>query len=136
MTTKSLELKDLIGKHMLTAVSKGVEPAAPDCYCPEGGESISFTLDGVTYMATEDPDDGYRSMMREIKIVDQELSNKFPEVEVMCTMRYREDILDVLDASNGKIILSVGTDDSEDYYPWWVAEWVPENMACNRKDPK
>jgi hypothetical protein len=33
---------------------------------------------------------------------------------------------------DGLVILEVGTDNNDDYYPSFVSSWKPENMAVNR----
>jgi hypothetical protein len=35
------------------------------------------------------------------------------------------------DVVTGKVVLEVGTDNTEDYYPYCVMNWSPENLACN-----
>jgi hypothetical protein len=46
--------------------------------------------------------------------------------------KYEEhDILDLIDVVTGKVVLSVGTGNTDDYYPYWVAEFTPENMGAN-----
>lgn len=41
------------------------------------------------------------------------------------------DLLKVYDVENGKLILEVGTANTNDYYPYYVANWNPENMHIN-----
>jgi hypothetical protein len=101
----------------------------------EDCQVINFVLDGVTYTAIEDPNDGYRSTMREIATSDKSVSNTFTGQEVLAKMRendkYEHDILDLIDVVTGKVVLSVGTGNTDDYYPYWVAEFTPENMGAN-----
>lgn len=96
---------------------------------------INFILDGVTYTALEDDNDGYRSAMNEVRVSDAALGNSFPPVQVMCVMRQDEyktfDILDCYDVRNGKRVLSVGTDYNDSYYPSFVSDFTPENMHIN-----
>jgi hypothetical protein len=41
----------------------------------------------------------------------------------------------MLDVTTGKVVFEVGTEDIDDYYPGFVVEFNPENMAINqRKD--
>ena len=68
-----------------------------------------------------------------------EVKNTFEPVDVLvsyvteprgdyygkCEMLYFTDLL------NGKTILVVGTENLDDYYPSFVASWMPENMAVN-----
>lgn len=96
-----------------------------------------FTLDGVTYKAVEDPDDGYRSYCKELIVTEQKPRYSFHEIDVVCHMLEDDDyghndVLVVRDARNGKIILQVGTKDIDDYYPYCWFEYTPENMECNQ----
>lgn len=43
-----------------------------------------------------------------------------------------DDILVFVDVKNGKEILKVGTGNTDDYYPYCVLEYTPENLSCNR----
>ena len=81
-----MELKDLVGKHVLSGVeysnviiNDGWRNNNEECTC------VKFTLDDVTYVAVEDPEDGYRSACRDIEISKEVLSNSFNGVEVICT---------------------------------------------------
>lgn len=100
-----------------------------------------FTLDGTTYRALEDPEDGYRSVCCEPEIVDCACKNRLPNIEVDC--EYQDtagegvwiedaDVLVVVDAKSRLPILEVGTRNTNDYYPYCVMEWTPENMAINQ----
>ncbi|WP_024898834.1 hypothetical protein [Brucella rhizosphaerae] len=134
-----MELKDLIGRHMLDAVDftnamiKGWLDEYEDC------EVCRFRLDGTTYVAVEDPDDGYRSSMREL-LVDENatMSNVFPAIEVEAAYRDKygdhdgADILMLVDVVTGKTVLEIGTDNTDDYYPFFVSDFQPQNMATNQ----
>ena len=135
-----MEFKDIVGKHLFDAVD--MFDTQIELY--EGAEyfedanACRFRLDGIVYEAVEDPDDGYRSMMRDFKIVENaKMKNVFPAVEVL--VKHREygdrcnaDILDIIDIKTSKTILSVGTDNTDDYYPWFVCEYHPEAMSTNQ----
>lgn len=134
-----MELKDLIGRHMLDAVDftnamiKGWLDEYEDC------EVCRFRLDGTTYVAVEDPDDGYRSSMREL-LVDENatMSNVFPAIEIEAVYRDKygdhdgADILMLVDVVTGKTVLEIGTDNTDDYYPFFVSDFQPQNMATNQ----
>ena len=133
-----MELKDLIGKHILTGVdlyNKDIKEEYGSGF--ESCNCISFVLDDITYTAIEDPEDGYRSCMREIKVSKYKVKNIFPEVEVlvrdMGDEKYHthNDALEFIDIKNGKVILTVGTENTDDYYPYFTSEFVPENMSLN-----
>lgn len=128
-----MQLEDLIGLHHLSGVDFSSETAYDGV-----ANVINFVLDGVTYSAIEDPNDGYRSAMQELKVSDFVVTNVFTPVQVMCVKRigrYRDDydILDCYDTKNGKLILSVGTDHSDSYYPSFISDFSPENMSINEQ---
>jgi hypothetical protein len=131
-----MELKDLVGKHFLSGVDysliKSTEEYGEDCNC------IDFILDDVVYSAIEDPGDGYRSYMEDLEInrKDANVANKFKSVEVYiikrCNNDYKNnDIIDIYDVITNKIVLSIGTDNIDDYYPCYIGEWSPENLSLN-----
>ncbi len=122
-----MNLMDLIGLKELTGVDFDTEST-------NDAQTIYFVLDGKTYAASEDPVDGYRSCMKDIIESKYKVKNKFRPCRVLGTMRDGGcDILDFIDVKTGKVVLSVGTDDADDYYPCWVARFTPENMWINRK---
>src|SRR5574343_347944 len=130
------ELKDLVGFHVLTGVDRG-SIEVEDYGSPSLCETLSFTLDGVTYTACEDPQDGYRSSMRYL-IQDGKTTNNFRPQKVVARMRQNEEwrsakdeILELVDLATGKVVLEVGTNYYDDYYPCFVASFFPENMAIN-----
>lgn len=133
------ELTDLIGKRRLDAVdfdNEQVKEIYGEDY--EDCSVCRFRLDGVVYIALEDPSDGYRSSMRNLTVAnDTTMKNVFPSVEVIGRHRTEgafgnaDDVLELVDTITGKVVLEVGTDDVDDYYPGFVASFHPENMATN-----
>lgn len=101
---------------------------------------VKFTLDGVHYMAVEDPDDGYRSRCRDLAVSDEPPKYSFPPQTMICYMKengddgYANDILIMQDGLTGEIVLEVGTGDYNDYYPYCHLMYYPEGMACNNPD--
>ena len=135
----SVELSDLVGEHTLTCVDEftdKVKETWGDGF--EDCEACNFTLDGVTYSAIEDPSDGYRSSMRELKVSHAIGKNVFPAQTVvghmMADSEYGEkhDVLVLTDVVTGKVVLKVGTESTDDYYPSFVNTFTPENMAINK----
>ena len=132
-----MELKDLVGLHKLSGVDMNddkVKAEWGDYF--EDCQVINFVLDRKTYTAIEDPSDGYRSSMREVKLSKVVIKNVFKPIRVFGVMRgeqnyNKNDVIDFYDAKTGKIVLSVGTADIDDYYPYFVAEFTPENMILN-----
>lgn len=130
-----MELKDLCGKHILQGIDRKNYTRVE--YGREiTSEAVWFRLDNVTYLAAEDPDDGYRSMCEELAIVEEEPRFKVPDIQVFCDMkpngRFEDnEILVIRDANNGKVVLEIGTDYYDSYYPVFVCEYHPENLSCN-----
>ena len=97
-----MELKDLLGKHKLSGVEFGkIEKREYDWEEPS---TVDFILDGKIISAIEDPDDGYRSAMRELMenrpgVV---INNKFKAVNVLGVFRAdsnyeKNEIIDFID---------------------------------------
>lgn len=124
-------LESLVGPHKLSGVSY-VGQYGKKTEWGEIASAIYFTLDGVTYVAIEDPADGYRSMMTAMLISDDAPSNTFDPVDVVANLN--DDILEFTDIKSGLVVLRVGTDYSADYYPSFVSDWQPGNLAVNLKD--
>jgi hypothetical protein len=130
-----MTLEDLKGNHILSGIEVGTRKIKVFSW-EEDCNYIKFILDGTTYLAVENPDDGYRSYMEELQIVDEKCEVKLPDIEVCCHMRengkYEEnDILVFIDSVNGEEILVIGTGNTDDYYPYCVMEYSPEKMHCN-----
>lgn len=123
-----MELKDLLGKHVLDAVDFG-------CYGDACG--IWFRLDGVVYAAIENEEDGYRSSMDELAVSDKKMENVFPRIEVLVVDPDSAkgvgdpDELRFIDIKTGKSVVDVGTNYDDSYYPCFVANFNPENMIIN-----
>lgn len=133
------DLSDLVGKHILDGVdfSNEAVPAYEGADWSEDSQVCRFRLNGNVFMAMEDPGDGYRSSMRDIRSLgDGVLNNMFPPIEVFGLHRKERnrdqcDILELYDITTGKIVLEIGTDATDDYYPSFVASFHPENMSAN-----
>lgn len=65
------------------------------------------------------------------------MKNVFPPVRVVGRHRtvdeYGEssDVLELIDVGTGKTVVEVGTENDNDYYPSFVANFRPENMPPN-----
>ena len=133
------ELKDLAGKHILQGIELGTTKYKFEWSDRKEVNCVKFTLDGKTYMAIEDPSDGYRSYCEDLCVVKEECRTKLPDIEVVCVLRNKDEygntseLLEFIDCGNGKTILTVGTGNTSDYYPYCVFEYTPENMTCNKK---
>lgn len=133
-----MELADLIGEHVLSGVDMTDEDMPSDWSDESAyhGSVCRFILDGRTYTAREDDNDGYRSAMRDL-VEGGEVKNVFPPQRVLCSLQTegeyggKGEILVMRDVVTGKEVLQVGTDNMDDYYPSFVANFRPENMAIN-----
>lgn len=131
-------LKNLCGEHLLSGVELTVEKFHSYYAGETQVEVLLFTLDGITYVMSENPDDDYRSYCADIEITKRTPKFSFPPVKVSCSMmgdNYYEknDCIVMRDAKNGEIILEAGTRNYDDYYPYCHFRYLPENMACNQE---
>jgi len=134
-----IELFDLVGKHVLDAVDFSNEQVKDWDYRYIDCQVIRFRLDGKCYTATEDPYDGYRSHMGSLKVSeDASMENVFPAVGVIGRYRTKgsysqvDDVLELVDANTGEVIVEVGTENTDDYYPYFVSSFHPEAMVINK----
>ena len=130
-----MKLRDLIGEHLLSGFDTEIQTLENgfDKY-----EEVRFVLDGITYKAVEDSDDGYRSYLKELEVSFEKISNTFPPQKVIGKMKENydyvcntDDVIQFLDVVTEKIVLEIGTGNTDDYYPYCVIHWYPENLAIN-----
>jgi hypothetical protein len=116
---ESVNYNFFVGEHILNAVLYG-----------KNGNGV-FSLDGVAYEAVEDPDDGYRSYMDEIKVIAP--VEKAFEVPVVVEYINKDDKDELVfrDSRNGKTVLSLGTDCLDEYYPLYFFDYTPQNIYEN-----
>lgn len=137
-----MELKELTGSHILQGIEIGVESTDGNPWYSTANY-IKFKLDGVTYKALEDPDDGYRSFLKDLITVPEDPEIKLPDINVKIEyIKYKDcninffnfasDIINIIDSHNNKIIAEIGTKDINDYYPSAVLRWIPENLSINK----
>lgn len=133
-----VEFESLIGERVLDAVDTSTEQVKKWGDHFENANVMRFRLDGKVYTAVEDPDDGYRSGLERLYAADEPISNVFPPCKVLVRRKRddnygKNDTLEMIDMVTGKVVLEVGTDNCDDYYPSFVANFTPENMAINDK---
>ena len=129
-----MDLKDLIGEHELSGVDFGTLPPDLQSYRHEISNTMTFVLDGHAYCVVEDPSDGYRSSMQDISEAPIEsVKNRFEPVRVLARLSDKpgDEILQLIDLKTAKVVLEAGTYSADDYYPSFVANFMPEHMACN-----
>lgn len=136
-----MELKDLVGEHFLSGCEYGTFKINDSNYYHEDANTIDFILDGRKISAIEDPSDGYRSCMMDLieNRKGLEITNTFTPIRVIGAFREDDndcaeinDVIDFTDCISGKIVLSVGTGNTDDYYPYFVGDFNPENMYLNQ----
>lgn len=136
---QGIKLASLVGEHLLSGVDSDTIHVKQYTWRDDMTPCavLRFVLDGKTYEAVEDPDDGYRNAMEGLYATDTPVKNMFAPVKVIGRHRTKgehrgvDDVLELIDAANGKVILEVGTDNTDDYYPSFVASWHPGEMAVN-----
>jgi hypothetical protein len=139
MTTE-ITLESLCGEHLLSGVDFS-ERTVERYGSTETVNVCRFRLDGTTYVAMEDPADGYRSSMGSLTTEEGPTTNEWSPVRVVGSMSAGGDYgqtnetLELRDVVTGETVLRVGTDNTEDYYPWWVAEFDPTALAHNKDKP-
>lgn len=132
---KEIQFEDLIGLHKLSGVDLINESIKRDYGNSfEDCETVVFILDNKTYCAAEDPDDGYRSSMKYLVESKSKVKNKFTSCKVLVKKSTEDnsDILEFIDVNTGLIVLEIGTNNTDDYYPYWVGSFYPENMFINK----
>ena len=133
-----MELKALVGEHLLDAVDFSNVQVKTWGDQFEPCQVIRFRLDGMVYIAVEDPEDGYRSHMKDLTVsAYATMENVFAPVKVVGRHREQgrcgdnDDVLELIAADTGKVVLEVGTENSDDYYPLFVAAFYPGTLALS-----
>lgn len=133
----TVTLDSLVGEHDLDGVDLSNERVKTYGEHYEDASVIRFRLDGIVFTAIEAPSDGYRSSMDKIFAETCELNNTFPAVRVLARKKENgeygdvNDTLELIDLKTGKVVLEVGTDNTDDDYPSFVSAFWPEHMATN-----
>ena len=104
----NIKFEDLLGKTGILC--------AVDGFC--------FRIGDLTFEAIEDESDGYRSSLQEFKLVE----NIRPVFREKVTIKTDGDYFYLINEM-GKTVLTVGTDDSNDYYPCFRFNWEPRNLS-------
>ena len=126
-----------------------------DSYMDTEAQQMFLFIDGAMYVVQEDPDDGYRSYMKDrILVADtmpiniwlppEEIIGKHVEKDSDRYGRdgndehqyYTRDACDVMELWSTKTNLCVvefGTDYTDDYYPVFTSAFHPQNMSINKR---
>lgn len=101
-----------------------------------GMDNNYFKLDDEIYEAIENPDDGYRSMLEEIKPISEEeaeqnlifFQNPVDTVKIVDISDTSFTGYELVSTDDGHVWLRVGTDSVDDYYPCCIIEYTPREM--------
>lgn len=124
--TANIPLKSPLftGKHVLSGV-----------YMDKLGDAdmLLFKLDGIVYAALEDPSDGYRSCLDYIMGLykREHIPNEFESVRVVGSLIDNNQRLLFRDVVTGELVLEIGTDNSDDYYPSCILYFNPKGLSIN-----
>lgn len=101
-----------------------------------GVDGNCFKLDTFVFEAVEDPEDGYRSCMSEVRMADSTEGLIFfqtPLARIRVTDQVdRHSDFDgyaLVDIEDGHVWLSFGTEDVGDYYPSFTFYYSPKAAA-------
>lgn len=95
-----------------------------------GVDNNTFKLGRWIFEAIEDENDGYRSMLGTVEQKDcKEIQYCIFFGRPICQVRVKE-AFDIegyeLEDADGWVWLRIGTDQSDEYYPWFVFEYKPK----------
>ena len=107
----------------------------------EYADGIVMTIDGHDWLAYADPDDGYRSYGCLMMCDGKYKVPQFP-AQVVHIKNYDEDGEDedgwprvfnkmVMTGRNGRLVLEIGTDHSDRWYPCAIFYYNPANLPIN-----
>jgi hypothetical protein len=91
-----------------------------------GANCNQFKLGSRVYEAIEDPDDGYRSCMRELVLVDKPQGIFSRQAIATVFVREQNYLYEIVDVKDGYVWLTFGTDSYDDYYPCFHFEPHPK----------
>ncbi len=102
-----------------------------------GVDGLFFKVNDLVIQVVEDEDDGYRSYLgsvevREGDVIKDLIFFKTPLATVLVreSTEHECDGYELVDSA-GHVWLSFGTDNRDDYYPSFCADWVPSNLHVN-----
>jgi hypothetical protein len=87
-----------------------------------------FKLGKIVFQVNEDPDDGYRSVLKDVEIIDSPCFENYKillaQVTIqVCSMTHIEGY-DLID-DNGHVWLTFGTNHADEYYPGFHFYYEP-----------
>lgn len=126
----------LCGEHVLRTINTEVRHPFD-----ENAKGVAIDLGDICAFVFEDPSDGYRSAANAPLIAECDLYyfGTSPDyMQIPCLIRRWTESeygtpegIEIIDRRNGKTILRLGTDNSDDYYPSFTCDWRPQDIAEN-----
>lgn len=127
----------ICGEHILRAVRTDV---IHPLHREANGALLAF--EDFLLMVFEAPNDGYRSsaaspFLSRGSVYDIADDMDYIRAPVLVRRWLKSDYgdaadgIELIDRRNGKTILHLGTGNSDDYYPSFVCDWQPANLADN-----
>jgi hypothetical protein len=111
-----MQFEDFVGK---TALFYGVDGNA-------------FKLDGQVFEALEDESDGYRSYLDSVELKDPSGLIFFGAALANVTVRSVSETsfegYEIVDVDDGHVWVRLGTDNNDDYYPYFVFSYNPKEL--------
>jgi len=90
-----------------------------------GANCNQLKLGKVIYEVVEDEEDGYRSSMKELAIVDVPTGIFYNRSLATVFVRGNNQIYELVDVKDGYVWLTFGTDNVDEYYPCFVFDPHP-----------
>lgn len=125
-----MRLEDFVGIHELS----GVEQIKTTV---DGTDvnGVLFRIDNVTYLVYEDEVDGYRSHCSEVAVHHGPMRYTFPPQKLIFEMAdsypNENHVLVGRNLATWAIVFEIGTENTDDYYPWFQFTWRPEHLPNN-----
>lgn len=131
---ETIPIRSLVGQHTLAGWDGPVQVdwVISDDWREELN-AVRFVIDGRTVLAVEDLQDNYRSALNGLLTSSVPVVNTFPPCRVLCSMTDGEDlyVLEMRDMATGKTVARIGTDSTDNWYPFVVFDFDPTAMAVN-----
>lgn len=103
----------------------------------------AFKVDGIAFKVLEDPDDGYRSHLGAIEYGEESnaifFQNPIAEVRIETYdelsnhdnsfLEEKREGYRLVDIEDGHVWLEFGTDNTDDYYPYFIFRHMPKEIA-------
>lgn len=117
-TTEVIDFNSMVGK------------SANLYYC---NELNRFQLGTVIFEAIEDENDGYRSMLQEVIVVKDNAKTRKGDFLASVKIKQVTDPYDfegweLVDEEDGHIWLKLGTNNADDYYPYFTFDFTPKKQ--------